>query len=36
MNKSEIKKVINPTNYIPKRFGLRYSPPSIGKFSLNQ
>lgn len=30
MNMAEIKKTINPNNYLPKRFGLRYNPPSIG------
>jgi len=30
MNMTEIKKTINPNNYLPKRFGLRYNPPSIG------
>ena len=30
MKMTDLKKTINPTNYIPKRFGLRYNPPSIG------
>ena len=31
---SEIKKAIIPTNYLPKRFGLRYNPPSIGNYCI--
>ena len=35
MNMSDFKKSINPSNYDPKRFGLRYNPPSIGKLYIN-